>query len=413
MTSPEVSRAVRIPADVEREDRIVAGLTARQVAIFAVAGLLLYAGYLATHALIPLAAYAALAVPAGVAVAVLVLGSRDGMSLDRLALAAARQRLTPRVQVAAPEGITPAPGWLQSRAAASETAGRSGGRHGGVGTSVLRLPADAVTSAASLGGAGEVGVVDLGRDGLAVVCACSTVNFALRTPSEQEALVVCFGRYLHALSAPVQILIRTHRLDLSEQITGLRERAASLPHPALESAALEHADYLDQLASGSDLLRRQVLLMLREPVAPTAPGRRLTLGVGRRATTDAVNTELLRAAQTRLARRVGETVSLLAPAGITVTALDSGQATAVLAAACNPDALIPAGVVLAGADDIITTRGSTDPYAADLYEGDLYDGSDDPDPYGTEAYDAHWPGLNQGDADNAAASDNDELWWAR
>ena len=85
MTSPEVSRAVRIPADVDREDRIVAGLTARQVAIFAVAGLLLYAGYLATHALVPPAAYAALAVPAGVAVAVLALGSRDGMSLDRLA----------------------------------------------------------------------------------------------------------------------------------------------------------------------------------------------------------------------------------------------------------------------------------------------------------------------------------------
>ena len=104
------------------------------------------------------------------------------------------------------------------------------------------------------------------------MCACSTVNFALRTPSEQEALVACFGRYLHALSAPVQILIRTHRLDLSGQIAALRERAGSLPHPALETAALEHADYLDQLTSGSDLLRRQVLLVLREPVAPSAPG---------------------------------------------------------------------------------------------------------------------------------------------
>jgi PrgI family protein len=33
------SRAVRIPADVDRPDRILAGLTARQVAILAVTGL--------------------------------------------------------------------------------------------------------------------------------------------------------------------------------------------------------------------------------------------------------------------------------------------------------------------------------------------------------------------------------------
>ncbi len=420
MTSPEVSRAVRIPADVEREDRIVAGLTARQVAIFAVAGLLLYAGYLATHAVVPPAAYAALAVPAAVAVVVLVLGSRDGMSLDRLALAAARQRLTPRIQVAAPEGMTPASGWLLARAASDGAA--AGSRRGAparVAARALRLPADAVTTAAvSVGGSGEVGVVDLGRDGLAVVCACSTVSFALRTPSEQEALVACFGRYLHALAAPVQILIRTHRLDLSGQIAALRQRAGSLPHPALESAALEHADYLDQLTSGSDLLRRQVLLVLREPAAPPAPGRRLVpipAGPGRRAAAAReVSAEVLRAAQTRLARRVSETISLLAPTGIAVTALDAAQATAVLAAACNPDALIPPGVVLAGADDIITTHGGDDPYAATNFE------SDEPDRYDRFPYssgDEHkappWPDTDRGFADDAADGGTDELWWAR
>ncbi len=411
MTSPEVSRAVRIPADVEREDRIVAGLTARQVALFAVAGLLLYAGCLVTQAVVPPAAYAALAVPVAVAVAVLVLGSRDGMSLDRLALAAARQRLTPRIQVAAPEGITPASDWLLARATSEDVAARS--RRSGpaqVAARALRLPADAVTTAAvSVGGSGEVGVVDLGRDGLAVVCACSTVNFALRTPSEQEALVACFGRYLHALSAPVQILIRTHRLDLSGQIAALRQRAGSLPHPALETAAIEHADYLDQLTSGSDLLRRQVLLVLREPAAPAASGRRLIpipAGPGRRAAAAReVSAEVVRAAQTRLARRVSETISLLAPAGIAVTALDAAQATAVLAAACNPDALIPAGVVLAGADDIITTPGGDDPYDADPSDPDSSDG--------VEAYEPRWPDADEAHAADSADGDSDELWWAR
>src|ERR1700761_8666082 len=104
MTSPEVSRPVRIPADVEREDRVLANLTARQVAILAVAGLVLYAVYAATRLVVPLAVFGVVALPLVVVVAVLVLGVRDGMSLDRFALAALRQRLAPRLQVAAPEG---------------------------------------------------------------------------------------------------------------------------------------------------------------------------------------------------------------------------------------------------------------------------------------------------------------------
>ncbi|MBB5155900.1 hypothetical protein BJ970_003434 [Saccharopolyspora phatthalungensis] len=62
-------------------------------------------------------------------------------------------------------------------------------------------------------------------------------------------------------------------------------------------------------------------------------------------------------------RRLGEAVELLAPAGIVVTPLDAGQATAVLAASCNPDTLLPQATGLAGADDIITTPsgGQSDP----------------------------------------------------
>ncbi len=54
-------------------------------------------------------------------------------------------------------------------------------------------------------------------------------------------------------------------------------------------------------------------------------------------------------------RRLGEAVELLSPSGIVVTPLDAGQATAVLAAACNPDALIPPTAGLAGSDEVITT----------------------------------------------------------
>jgi hypothetical protein len=204
-------------------------------------------------------------------------------------------------------------------------------------------------------------VIDLGVDGLAVVAVASTVNFALRTPGEQELLAACFGRYLHSLATPVQILVRAEHLDLTGQVRDLHARAAGLPHPALQAAAVEHADYLTRLGAQADLLRRQVLLVLREPGPPTPTSRRGArppVGERRdRAHRRADSAEhARRATETRLVRRLAEAVELLAPAGILITPLDAGRATAVLASACNPGSALPPSAGLAGADQVITSR---------------------------------------------------------
>ncbi|MBB5801313.1 hypothetical protein F4560_001081 [Saccharothrix ecbatanensis] len=349
-----MSHPVRIPADVDREDRVLVNLTARQLLILTVTAVVLYGAYSALRSVVPLAVFLVVATPIGVTVTVLALGQRDGISLDRLALAALRQRTSPRHRVAAPEGIHPAPDWLTDRVAGDSSIPAK------VSPAALRLPAQAVTDA---------GVVDLGADGVALVAVCSTVNFALRTATEQESLVASFGRYLHSLTAPIQVLVRAERLDLSGQITELREQAGGLPHPALEAAAREHADYLTQLARSTDLLRRQVLLILREPVHAIGPVDGLggaspwaALTARRNAAKHAgqVTESVLRAAETRLVRRLGEAVELLSPTGIVVTVLDAGQATSVLAAACNPDSLIPPTAGLAGSDEVITTAPDDD-----------------------------------------------------
>jgi hypothetical protein len=335
-----MTHPVRITADVDREDRVFAGLTARQLAILAGAALALYGVWLLTRAFLPIAVFLIIALPVGATAAVLALGQRDGLSLDRLLLAAIRQRLQPHHRVVAPEGIQSVPGWLSPSVSDD------------VSPAPLRLPAQNVT---------EAGVVDLGADGVALVAVASTVSFALRTAGEQDALVASFARYLHSLTAPVQVLIRTERLDLSPQITALRDTAAGLPHPALEAAAREHADYLDQLRHTTDLLRRQVLLVLREPThGATERLSRMSRTATPRRRTPVVSESSRRAAEARLVRRLGEATELLAPAGIVATPLDAGQATAVLTAACNPDSLVRSSAGLAGADEIITTAGGDD-----------------------------------------------------
>ena len=298
----EAVAPVPIPADVEMPDKVLAGLTARQVAIAAAAAAALWAGWLAARHVMPLPAFAALAAPVALAAAVLVIGERDGLPLDRLLAAAWRQARSPRRLVTAPEGIPAPPAWARAAGPAA--------------------PPPAPLPPLWLDVSPD-GVISLGADGAAAVAAVSTVNFALRSPAEQDALAAAYGRWLNSLTGPAQVLIRAGRADLTGAVDGLRDAAPALPHPALERAALEHADFLAGLAAERDVLTRQALLVIREP----GHGTRAGSGTAARA-----------------AQRAGEAARLLAGAGLEVQVLDGGQVVALLAACADPSAPpLPAG----------------------------------------------------------------------
>jgi hypothetical protein len=291
--------SIPIPADIERPDKILAGLTARQVAILATAAAIIWAAFEATRRLVAPPVFAVLAAPLAVAAAALVMGQRDGLTLDRLLIAAWRHARSPRRLVTAPGGIPAAPAW-----AGPQLARPRGGPPAPLDPLYRAVTAD--------------GVIGLGDGGAAVAAAVSTVNLALRTSAEQDALTAAYGRWLNSLTGPVQILIRAGRADLTGAIAGLEEGAPALPDPALEAAALDHAAFLTELAGSRDLLTRQVLLITREPRRP-GPGTARGAGSGPRA-----------------AQRTAEAARLLGAADLAVSALDGAQVTALLTAAADP-----------------------------------------------------------------------------
>jgi hypothetical protein len=297
------ARGAVIPGDIERPDRILGPLTARQLAILAPVAAALWALYAATRGLLPPAVFLIFAIPVLGAAAALALGQRDGIALDRLTAHAVAYTTQPRRLVPAPDGLPALPTFATAQQSDPPPA-------------PLRLPAHAIDPG---------GTINLGdNNGVAVIVAATTVSFTLRTPAEQAALVGAFGGWLNSLTGPVQILVQAAPIDLSPTITGLRDQAAALPHPALEDAALDHARFLSELATTRDLLARRVLIVIREPTT-TAGGLR---AAGRDTHGAAV----------RARRRAEQTTRALAAAGITATVLDADQAAAALAAATDPTA---------------------------------------------------------------------------
>src|SRR5439155_14030211 len=107
-----------IPADIEAPDRILWNLTARQVAILAATGALLWVAYRTLTPLVPPAVVGIAAVPVVALAAGLALGRRDGISMDRWVATAVAAARAPRLLVAAGHPLPSVPAWAPEMRAA-------------------------------------------------------------------------------------------------------------------------------------------------------------------------------------------------------------------------------------------------------------------------------------------------------
>jgi hypothetical protein len=274
-------------------DRIFAGLTARQLLILGGHGLVLALLYFGFGERVPLPLFAAVGVPIALVGLVWATTSPEGSTWERIGLAALRHFRKPRRRVLAPDGVEPPPDWFFGAAEP---------------VAPLEFPVEGASD----------GHIDLGPQGATAVCRATSLNFGLRSETEQRALVEGFARLLNALDAPVQFLVRSGRADLRAVIEALEERAGRLPHPALEEAAREHAAFLRSLASRRDVLERQVLVCFREPQGG-APEE----------------------AVARLDHRVEESAALLRGMGVRLSRLEAEQAAELLVRASDPEAAPP------------------------------------------------------------------------
>jgi hypothetical protein len=96
ITADEPPVRVRIPADLNAPDRVVAGLTARQVAILAVAAVPVYLAWQQLAGRIPVPVLAGATAPIAAVAVGLALGRRDGLGLDAWLLASLAHRRRPR-----------------------------------------------------------------------------------------------------------------------------------------------------------------------------------------------------------------------------------------------------------------------------------------------------------------------------
>jgi hypothetical protein len=291
----------RIPGDLDRPDRFLLGLTARQLLLVAPAFAVIAILAWVLTPLVPIwTLMPVLAVLAGGAIAMTMI-KQDGMSPDQLAGHVVRYLRSPRHLVSAPEGTPPMPRRLR-------------GLRPRMRLGHFREPWRGFRG----------GDIDLG-DSCVRLLAVSSLDLQLRSEKETRVLTEGFGRLLNALDDSLCVIVRGEPIDL-EEAAEEAEHAGQGPDGAANAAVhaygADHAAFLRSMAGG---LRRQVYIVVRGADGP------------------------------QLDARCEEILTLLVPFGIRATRLDGRASVQLLARSTGGD--VPETAQAAPGDPV---RGGAD-----------------------------------------------------
>ena len=106
------------------------------------------------------------------------------------------------------------------------------------------------------------GVLCLRGGDYRAVLEAQSVNFALKSDAEQEAIMAGYRAFLNALSYPIQVVVRILPTDVEPYLTALRGQASTRSAEPLRRLALDHEAFVRRLARERTLLERRFYVVI-------------------------------------------------------------------------------------------------------------------------------------------------------
>lgn len=146
------------------------------------------------------------------------------------------------------------------------------------------------------------GVIVLKDGGLRAVLMVSSLNFALKSADEQEAIILQYQNFLNSLDFSVQFFIQSRRLNVGPYLDILKERQRKETNDLLKIQEAEYIDFVKNFVESTGIVTKMFYVVV--PFVPSilpASGGTISgvfdalLGKGRKAksanTADANNFE--------------------------------------------------------------------------------------------------------------------------
>lgn len=103
-------------------------------------------------------------------------------------------------------------------------------------------------------------LVLLKSGGVALVLQANAVNFDLLSEKEQDAMIAAYSALLNSLSFPLQIIIRSRKVDISSYLTIVDRQAQRQPNPYLRERILDYKEFVNGLVQQGEVLDKRFYL---------------------------------------------------------------------------------------------------------------------------------------------------------
>lgn len=104
--------------------------------------------------------------------------------------------------------------------------------------------------------------VVLKNGGIRAILQTSSVNFNLKSEQEQNSIIYGFQNFLNSIDFPVQIVIRSKKLDIDNYLDNLNEITQKQENPLLKKQSLEYIEYIKKLVEYADIMEKNFFVIV-------------------------------------------------------------------------------------------------------------------------------------------------------
>jgi hypothetical protein len=102
----------------------------------------------------------------------------------------------------------------------------------------------------------------LKNGGLRSVLKVSSINFNLKSEEEQNAIIYSYQGFLNTLDEPIQIVVRSKKLDIDNYLDDLRERGRKQTNALLQKQTMEYVEYIQKLVEYADIMSKEFYVIV-------------------------------------------------------------------------------------------------------------------------------------------------------
>lgn len=106
------------------------------------------------------------------------------------------------------------------------------------------------------------GVVVLKDGSLRSVLLVSSVNFALKSVDEQNAIVQSYMQFLNGLDFPIQVVIQSRKMNIDAYLRQLSENEKGLANDLLKRQIRDYKEFIKQLVQLGDIMQKRFFIVV-------------------------------------------------------------------------------------------------------------------------------------------------------